>query len=66
VAVTRHISAGSIVTAMTAPLAIWLIVHPPGIEVLAVGMVAAIVVWRHRENIARLRDGSEAVFSFRR
>jgi len=66
VAVTRHISAGSIVTAISAPLSVWLIEHPPAVEVIAVALVASVIVWRHKQNIRRLRDGTEAVFSFRR
>ncbi len=66
VAVTRHVSAGSIIASITAPLAVWLIEHPPGVQILAVALVAAIVVWRHRENIQRLRAGTESSFTFRR
>jgi acyl phosphate:glycerol-3-phosphate acyltransferase len=66
VAVTRHISAGSIITALSAPLSVWLIEHPPAVKVIAVAIIASVIVWRHRENIRRLRDGTESVFSFRR
>lgn len=65
VAYTRHISLGSIVGAGTFPLAVWLILHPPR-SVLAASIAAgAFIVWRHRQNIARLRAGTEHVFSFR-
>src|SRR5580658_1375399 len=61
---TRHISLGSIVGAGTFPLAVWLIEHPPATIVAAAVLSAALIVYRHRENIARLRAGNESVFSF--
>ena len=61
---TRHISLGSIVAAITFPLAVWLISHPPLSVVLAAILSAVLIVYRHRENIARLRAGTESVFSF--
>jgi len=64
VAWTRHISLGSIVAAGTFPLAVWLIEHPPGIVVITAIVSGALIIYRHRENIARLRAGTESVFSF--
>jgi acyl phosphate:glycerol-3-phosphate acyltransferase len=64
VAWTRHISMGSIVGAGTFPLAVWLIEHPPGMVVAAAILSAALIIYRHRENIARLRAGTESVFTF--
>jgi glycerol-3-phosphate acyltransferase PlsY len=63
VARTRHISMGSIVGAATFPLAVWLLLHPP-LPVVAASLVGgAFIVWRHRGNIARLRAGTENVFT---
>jgi acyl phosphate:glycerol-3-phosphate acyltransferase len=64
VAWTRHISLGSIVGAGTFPLAVWLIEHPPFTVVMAAVLSGALIIYRHRENIARLRAGTESVFSF--
>ncbi|MGA3042420.1 MAG: glycerol-3-phosphate 1-O-acyltransferase PlsY [Bryobacteraceae bacterium] len=64
VAWTGHISIGSIVGAGTFPLAVWLIAHPPAIVVLTAILSAALIIYRHRENIVRLRAGTESVFSF--
>ena len=64
VAVTRHISAGSIVGAATFPLAVWLIAHPPLSVIVAAIAAGAIIVVRHRQNIGRLRAGTEHVFTF--
>jgi len=64
VARTRHISLGSISAAATLPLAVALIARPAW-PVSAAALVAGIfIIWRHRENIARLRAGTENVFSF--
>jgi glycerol-3-phosphate acyltransferase PlsY len=61
---TRHISLASIVGAGTFPLAVWLIEHPPAAVVAAAILSAALIVYRHRENISRLRAGTESIFSF--
>ena len=66
VAWTRHISLGSIVGAGTFPLAVYLVAHPPGIVLLAATLSGALIIYRHRENIVRLREGNESVFSFGR
>jgi acyl phosphate:glycerol-3-phosphate acyltransferase len=66
VAVTRHISVGSIVGAGLFPLAVWLISHPPLPVTLAAIVSGAFIIYRHRENIERLRAGTESVFSLRR
>jgi glycerol-3-phosphate acyltransferase PlsY len=64
VAWTRHISLGSIVAAATFPLAVWLIEHPPAAVLVTAVLSGALIVYRHRENIVRLRAGTESVFSF--
>jgi len=64
VAWTRHISLGSIIAAGTFPLAVYLIEHP-SITVVAVAILCgALIIYRHRENIVRLRAGTESAFSF--
>ena len=64
VAVTRHISLGSIVAAGTFPLGVWIIQHPPEPVLLAAVIAGAFIVYRHRANIARIRAGNENVFTF--
>jgi acyl phosphate:glycerol-3-phosphate acyltransferase len=64
VAVTRHISLGSIVAAATFPLAVWLILHPAWPVVIAAAIAGAFIVYRHKENIRRLHAGAEHVFTF--
>src|SRR5712691_2440678 len=65
VAATRHISVGSIVGAGAFPLAVWLISHPPLPVLLAAIVSGAFIVYRHQENMQRLRAGTENIFSLR-
>jgi glycerol-3-phosphate acyltransferase PlsY len=63
VAATRHISMGSIVGAATFPLAVWLIARGP-LPLLAAAIAAGVfIIYRHAENIRRLRAGNEHVFT---
>jgi glycerol-3-phosphate acyltransferase PlsY len=55
---TRRVSLASIVTAVTLPLAAKRRRRPRA-EQIALAAVAAIIVVRHRDNIARLRRGEE-------
>ena len=64
VAVTRYISAGSIVAATAFPFGVWMILHPP-VQVTAAAFIAgAFIVYRHKSNWARLRAGVENRFSW--
>lgn len=64
VAVTRYISAGSILAAATFPFGVWMILHPP-VQVTAAAFIAgAFIVYRHKSNWARLRAGAENQFSW--
>lgn len=64
VAYTRYISLGSIIAAMLFPLAVWLIEHPPATVVSCAVVAGAFIVYRHRANISRIREGNEHRFSF--
>ena len=61
VGITRYISLGSVLAAMSAPLLILMLNHPQPI-LLATLFIAALVIWRHRTNIRRLMDGTENRF----
>ncbi len=64
VAITRYISFGSIMAAGLFPLAVWLTLQP-GWAILGAAVISgALIVWRHRANIERLRAGTENVFTF--
>src|SRR5215469_4620578 len=64
VAWSRHISLGSICAAATFPLAVWIIEHKQLPVFLAALIAGAFVIYRHRDNIRRLRTGAEHRFSF--
>lgn len=54
---SRISSLGGICAAIAAPVAAWLLGYPAYVPVLAV--IAVLVVWLHRANIVRLRQGTE-------
>jgi glycerol-3-phosphate acyltransferase PlsY len=66
VALTRYISAGSILAAATFPLGVWIILHPPTPVLLASLLAGGFIVYRHKANIQRLRAGTENVFEWRK
>jgi len=66
VAVTRHISAGSILAAAAFPFGVWMILHPPYQITAAAFVAGAFVIYRHQANWQRLRAGTENVFSWGR
>lgn len=55
---TGHMSLGSILGSGTAPLWLWLTGSPFPFVVMAVCM-ATLIIYRHKENIGRLRAGQE-------
>jgi glycerol-3-phosphate acyltransferase PlsY len=57
--ITRHSSVGSLMAAATFPLGIWLITHPGPFVVAAACAAAVLIVVRHKENIRRIREGTE-------
>ena len=68
VALSRYISVGSILAAAAFPVVVAL-QSPRGSHqpVFALGVVlAGVLIWRHRENLARLRRGEERKFSLAR
>ena len=64
VAATRYISLGSMVAAGLFPFAVWLILHPAAPVALAALIGGVFIVYRHRANLQRIRDGNEHLFSF--
>lgn len=64
VAVTRHISAGSILGAAAFPFGVWIILHP-SFQITAAAFVAGVfIIYRHNSNWQRLRAGTENKFSW--
>ena len=60
---TRYVSLGSMSAAVVFPVLTWLVFGDVLAAALAV-CIAALVVWAHRENIRRLRNGTENKFHF--
>jgi len=57
--VTRYSSAASLCGTALAPVAALLLGDPP-VDALVLALMAVLIFWRHRENIARLRAGTES------
>jgi glycerol-3-phosphate acyltransferase PlsY len=57
--VTRIVSASSVVAAASFPVAYWLIAHPTPPQELCAVVVALVIIFRHRTNLARLVRGEE-------
>jgi len=64
VAWTRYVSMGSVISATTFPLAVWVFLHPPLPVMIAAAAGAVLIVLRHRSNIEKVRAGSEDEFTF--
>jgi len=63
VAATRHVSLGSVLAGGMFPLAVWIFMQPPLSLVAASIISGAFIIYRHRANLARIRAGTEHVFS---
>jgi glycerol-3-phosphate acyltransferase PlsY len=61
-ALSKYVSLGSIVGALVFPFALWLVNRPPRSILYASIFAAALVIYRHKGNIARLRAGKENAF----
>ena len=59
---SRYVSLGSILAALAVPLASWLLGYPLPLN-LVVTAIGIFVVYRHRDNIRRLRNGTENRFA---
>jgi glycerol-3-phosphate acyltransferase PlsY len=57
-ALSRYVSLGSIVACLSLPASAALLGYPRH-SAIATALAAAIIVWRHRENLARLVGGTE-------
>jgi acyl phosphate:glycerol-3-phosphate acyltransferase len=57
----RYVSLASVVAAALIPALVWLTVGKPELVLMSLA-IALVVIFRHRENIARLRAGTESKF----
>jgi acyl phosphate:glycerol-3-phosphate acyltransferase len=62
VVLSKYVSLGSILGALVFPFALWFVNRPPPGILYASIFAAALVVYRHKSNIARLRAGKESRF----
>jgi glycerol-3-phosphate acyltransferase PlsY len=63
---TGFISAGSILAAGAFPFGVWMILHPSVWVLLASFVAGAFIVYRHKSNMDRLKEGTENAFRWRR
>ena len=61
VAISRFISLGSVLAALSMPMLVLFLGHPKEI-VASTLCIASLIVWRHRANLRRLLDGTENRF----
>jgi acyl phosphate:glycerol-3-phosphate acyltransferase len=67
VAATRYVSLGSVVAAAAFPVLAWVLheyVEP--VQLIVIALASLLVVWKHRQNIGRLVEGTELKFGARR
>jgi len=67
VAATRYVSLGSVVTAAAFPVLAWFL-HEYGepVQLLLIAVASLLIVWKHRQNIARLVAGTESKLGAKR
>jgi acyl phosphate:glycerol-3-phosphate acyltransferase len=66
VALTRYVSLGSILAAIFVPI-FSMLVFRDSLQLLPILVVmAAFIIWKHRANIERLRNGTESKFAFKK
>ena len=57
----RFVSLASIAAAAIIPVPVWLTARPPEFILMSIA-IAGLVIYKHRENISRLRSGTESRF----
>ena len=59
VAFTKYISLGSVICALLMPVVLARIMGTANLVIIPTVIICLIIVWKHRSNIKRLRDGNE-------
>jgi glycerol-3-phosphate acyltransferase PlsY len=65
VALWKYISLASILSAVIFPLVFWILYRPATVLLLACVCCSLLIIYRHKGNIERLRNGKESVFSLK-
>ena len=64
---TRFLSVASIVAAVSVPAAGWWLYSSRGVTLpVALTLLGALIIWRHKGNIKRLMSGTESRFEFKK
>ncbi len=63
---SHYVSLGSVSGAIAFPFCFWWLYHPDPALLIASILAGALIIFRHRSNLVRLRAGKEPPFSFRR
>lgn len=59
----RYVSLGSVAVAAAFPLLAWALrEYKDSRQLVLIALVSVLVIWKHRQNIGRLADGTEAKF----
>jgi glycerol-3-phosphate acyltransferase PlsY len=59
---SRYVALASVTAALTLPFLVQLLVRPPRAVLSLAAATVAVVIWRHRRNLARLARGEEPKF----
>ena len=57
--ISRHVSAGSLLAAVSIPIAQWAVLHRPIKDIALGALLMLLIILRHQANIARLLQGTE-------
>jgi acyl phosphate:glycerol-3-phosphate acyltransferase len=63
---TRYVSLSSIIGVIALPFVGWFVPGEPRELVPLYILLTLFVIWKHRDNIKRLRDGTESKFTFKK
>ena len=66
IVMTRYLSLGSISGAALYPFACFIILHPEWPVLFTAVCAAALILWRHQDKIARIKEGTENILRFGR
>jgi glycerol-3-phosphate acyltransferase PlsY len=66
VAITRYVSLGSILAAISVPIFSILVFKDSSQLIPILVIMVLFIVWKHRANIERLRNGTESKFAFKK
>ena len=66
VLLTRHVSCGSVVAGILYPASMAILGNDSALVLVTVSLSGALLIFRHKENIKRILNGTESKFTFRK